>query len=116
MSLHLADRLGHRVQPAQPQRVAGERDVLRLRLGRGPRFEPGLGGLQALFQQLLDLIELLAGGGLIGLVDLAHPLLDRLQPPSLRAQELDPGLLQRIATDGFAECALRFGGQAIKLR
>ena len=43
------------------------------------------------FDLLLDFVEAFAGGGLVGLVDRAEPLLHVLQTPAPCADELHPG-------------------------
>ena len=95
--LQLVDRLRDRVQMAQPRADAGHRGIElagRRPPGRG-RGQPLDGRLEGRLDRLLDLVEPLAGGRLVGLIDRAEALLHGLQPAALRAEELDPRGFQR---------------------
>ena len=84
--------LGDRVEMAQTRANAGDRRIETRRLGGG---SGGVGDpLRSLFQGgldlLFDLVESFAGGGLVGFIDAAEPLLRGLQPPTLEPDEGDP--------------------------
>ena len=96
--LQLLDRLRDRVQMAQPRADAGHRGIELARASALPAAlfaSRSIGRVEGRLDLLLDLVEALAGGGLVGLVDRAQALLHVLQPAAPGAEELDPRGFQR---------------------
>src|SRR5690606_35617961 len=65
--------------------------------------------------RLLRFVKALPRRRLIRLVDAAEPLLRRLQPPSLRAEEFNPRRLQRSGIRRSGEGSLRFTLQGVEI-
>jgi hypothetical protein len=111
--LHAADRLGDRVQMAQPDGIAGERDID----GFGLRDLPGDAVLRRLERgrdRLLGVVEVPATGGAIVGRQAAEQLLDRLQSAALRPEKLDPCLLERHLVASRIERGRGVGPQAVQ--
>ena len=107
--LQVLDRLRDGVQVAQPHGRSGERRVegrparRRARsLDRGMLY-PLLRGDEGGFQRFLDLVESLAGGRFVPLVDAGQPLLDVLQATAFRTEKLDACRFERMRASGARE-------------
>ncbi|MEM1081747.1 MAG: amidohydrolase family protein [Pseudomonadota bacterium] len=117
--VHPLDRLGDGMQPAYADGPAGTREVVgcfnMLNVDALLERELVPGRLESCFHSALHRVELLTGGGLIGLVDLAHPLLNRLEPARLGAEELDAGRFEHIDIRGAVERRLGVGRQRVEV-
>ena len=110
--LDATDRLRDRMEVAEPEGEARERDIDRRSLGGSDR-EPHLSGIKGGCDRPLRLVEEPPPFRAIGPIEAPQKLLDDLQASTLRPGKFDPSLLEASVVGSGAECGYRFGAEAL---
>ena len=104
------------MESTDPQRPAWHGGVEGILLGSGcARGKAARGGFKRRFHRRLHSIELLPRSWLVGLFNLAHAFLNRLEPSRFGTEELDARRFERIDILCRAESRLGVGGELIEV-